>query len=163
MKIQLIKDDVKEIVTEEENKTIQLNLERLKASNFLFPVPLKEFFDLYLYNKFFEEKMKRNMFDAMYDMESGGKTTKSIYNMHKNMCAKQMILNRELEIALQREIRELGHGFDLSVKTQELITALRIEKKYVGSKSKRLAEAQAKKQEILDEINELVNGSEPKV
>ena len=120
MKIQLIKDNVSEILTEEEKKTMELNLDRLKRSNYLFPVPLKEFFDLLIYHKLVEEKLKRGLFELRYDMEIGGKTTPHLITLQKNMITKQMVLNRDLTKALQREIGEQGLSFNVEEKIKML-------------------------------------------
>ena len=72
-----------------------------------------------------------------------------------------MYLTRQLKDALQKRLNELNIEFNVEQKSKELIDALKKEKKYAGSRSKYLTEALNVKASILNQIEQIVGGSEP--
>ena len=163
MKIQLLKNDDSEIVTEKEKKKLQTNLNLLQGSKFLFPLDIKDFFDLVLYNKLKEEKLKDDLFNARIKMAYGENVSDRDIAAIKSSIAKQIELNKTLMSALERDIKERGYNYNVEFKMKDLMIALRTEQKYEGKRVKLLSEASNKKQSILNEIEEIEKEQEPKV
>lgn len=161
MEYKLIKESVTEIVSYNEKKKFEDYLDMLKSSEFKFPIQLKDFFDLYIYNVIIEEKLKEGLFELRFDMEMGGKTTNNMLRMQKNVLAKQIYLNAELKTALQSEVRNQGLTYDVENKIKDLISILKIEKKANGKQTRKLLEATKMKNDIFNEINDMINGQEP--
>jgi len=162
MEYKLINQSVDEILSEEEKQAFESKTELLKAGNFKVSMPLKDFFDLVIYHRLIEEKLRDKLFELRLDLIKGGKNAQALLNMNKNMYAKQLVLNKELQQALQREINDKGIYFNVEQKTTALIDALKTEKKKASGRRKQFQEAVQVKEQILSEINEVINGSEPR-
>jgi len=162
MEYKLIDDNVSEIASNQEIEKFELNLARLKASKFLFPVELKELFDLYFYNLIVTETYKGKLFQLRLDLEHGKQTSREIAMLNREI-SKQLTLNKQLEETLIRELDELNVDFDVEAKSKAMLDALKKEKKYNGTRSKYLQESINIKTQILNEINEIVEAQEPGV
>ena len=162
MKIQLINENVKEIITQEEYEKLTMCDELLKACKYEASMDVGDLMKMYLVASLVKDKIRYDLFDAHLDHALGKSDNfpKIKKDLLHSLARVETYLSK-LTPCVQKEIDRNVDGFDIQEKTKALIKAMRYEKKNPTSKGKNLKEAKALKIAIIGEINDIANGFEP--
>ena len=161
MNYRIIKENIREIVSEEELEKFEKAQDKLERDNYAKTMPSNELFDMCIYFKILAEAGRKVLFELHLKQAEGEDIKGSQIAAQRQNIARYMTASRFWGGNLQKRLDEEGKKFNVGIKVKELMALIISEDKYEGTKSLKTKEIKENKQKLLDEINEVVGGREP--
>ena len=161
MEYKLIKEDIREIASAEEIEKFEKAQDKLERDNYAKTMPIDEMFDMCMYFKIITDHHREGLFNLHYEQNLGGSVTGSQIAAQRRKIAKCMTASHYWGDILQEKLDKEGKTFKVNQTVNRLVKLLAEEKKYEGTRSKKIGPIKEEKQKLLDEINEVLGGKEP--